>query len=70
MKAKDAYVNCRKCLQKQLPQLQPSFNFNSSINSTLRGHEITLQQLQKLSSLITYVLTNDDKESYALAVHQ
>lgn len=69
-KAKSAYVQCANYLQKKLPLSNPVLKCISSIDPTARGHEVTLQRLQKLPSLITNVLTNEDVESYSFEVHQ
>ncbi|GBO06719.1 hypothetical protein AVEN_141325-1 [Araneus ventricosus] len=68
---KKAYVNCADYLQKKLPLASPLLECISSIDPATRGKDVTLKRLQKLPSFITNVLTStEDKESYALEIHQ
>ncbi|GBN78845.1 hypothetical protein AVEN_147570-1 [Araneus ventricosus] len=70
-KVKKAYANCAHYLQKKLPLASPLLKCISSIDPVTRGKDVTLKRLQKLPSFITNVLTNpEDKEAYALEIHQ
>ncbi|GBO12369.1 hypothetical protein AVEN_142016-1 [Araneus ventricosus] len=70
-KVKKAYVNCADYLQKKLPLANPLLKCISLIDPATRGKDVTLKRLQKLPSFITNVLTStEDKEAYALEIHQ
>ncbi|GBN16165.1 hypothetical protein AVEN_51406-1 [Araneus ventricosus] len=70
-KVKKVYANCAHYLQKKLPLASPLLKCISSIDPVTRGKDVTLKRLQKLPSFITNVLTStEDKEAYALEIHQ
>lgn len=68
--AKEAYIECGKYLQKKLPLDNHFLKCVSAINPSTRGQQITCERLQKLPSIVTNVLSLEEKEKYQLEIFQ
>ncbi|XP_077425728.1 uncharacterized protein LOC144054307 [Vanacampus margaritifer] len=69
-KAKAAYLACGLYLQKKLPMNSKLLKAASAIDPLARGHSSTLNQLKKLSSLVTNVLDESELGNYDLEVRE
>ncbi|XP_076109456.1 uncharacterized protein LOC143078481 [Mytilus galloprovincialis] len=66
----DAYKNCGLTLQNKLPITNVFLKAVSAIHPDAKGHTCTLIYLQKLPSLATNVLEEDEIENYDLEIRK